>query len=229
MSESTSRQGPPRRHLGLTGGIGAGKSTVAAMLVELGAHLIDADQISRDLMRPGSPVLAQVVEAFGPEILTENGELDRPALARKVFGDDAARERLNGIVHPAVRREAQAQREAALAAGTDTAGEPAGPDGTGTPPAGGERGVVVVEDIPLLAETGQAERFDGVIVVEAAPEVRLERLVTARGMEREDAEARLRAQASDEQRREIATWVVDNSGDLEQTREQVRKIWAELG
>ena len=210
MSESTSRQGTPRRHLGLTGGIGAGKSTVASMLVELGAHLIDADQISRDLMRPGSPVLAQVVEAFGPEILTDNGELDRPALARKIFGDDAARERLNGIVHPAVRREAQAQREAALAAG-------------------GERGVVVVEDIPLLAETGQAERFDGVIVVEAAPEVRLERLVTARGMDREDAEARLRAQASDEQRRAIATWVVDNSGDLEQTREQVRKIWAELG
>lgn len=194
--------------IGLTGGIGSGKSTVARMLVGLGAVLVDADAIARELMEPGQEVLAKTVEAFGPSILDAEGRLDRAALAALVFADESARERLNGIVHPAVRARsaelvAQAVRE---------------PDFSG----------VVVEDIPLLVETGQAGRFDGVLVVETEREVRLGRLVEVRGMTREDAEARMAAQASDGERRAVATWVVDNSGSLIETKVQVERIWAEV-
>lgn len=194
--------------IGLTGGIGSGKSTVARMLVGLGAVLVDADAIARELMEPGQEVLAKTVEAFGPSILDAEGRLDRAALAALVFADESARERLNGIVHPAVRARsaelvAQAVRE---------------PDFSG----------VVVEDIPLLVETGQAGRFDGVLVVETEREVRLGRLVEVRGMTREDAEARMAAQASDGERRAVATWVVDNSGSLLETKVQVERVWAEV-
>lgn len=194
--------------IGLTGGIGSGKSTVAQMLVGLGAVLVDADAIARELMEPGQEVLAKTVEAFGPSIVDAEGRLDRAALAGLVFADDSARERLNGIVHPAVRvRSAELVAQAVQS-----------PDFSG----------VVVEDIPLLVETGQAGRFDGVLVVEAEREVRLGRLVEVRGMTREDAEARMAAQASDGERRAVATWVVDNSGSLEATRGQVVEIWERI-
>lgn len=195
-------------HLGLTGGIGSGKSTVARLLAEHGAVIIDADAISRRLMESGSPVLAQAVEAFGPGILHEDGTLDRPALARVVFGDDAARERLNGIVHPAVREESARQLETA----------PSRPGFAG----------VVVEDIPLLAETGQAGRFDGVLVVTADEEERVRRLIRNRGMSEDEARSRIRAQATDAERAAIATWTVDNSGTPEATREQIDALWAEF-
>lgn len=194
--------------IGLTGGIGSGKSTVAKMLVERGAVLIDADAISRQLMEPGRAVLAETVRAFGEGILTPTGELDRAALASLVFADESARARLNAIVHPAVRAEAARQREAAV----QKLGE----------------GTVIVEDIPLLAETGQAADFDAVIVVEAQHQERLRRLVEVRGMSEADARARIAAQASDEQRRTIATWVIDNSGSLERTAAQVREVFAKI-
>ncbi len=194
--------------IGLTGGIGSGKSTVAKMLVECGAVLIDADAISRQLMEPGRAVLAETVRAFGEGILTPTGELDRAALASLVFADESARARLNAIVHPAVRAEAARQREAAV----QKLGE----------------GTVIVEDIPLLAETGQAADFDAVIVVEAQHGERLRRLVEVRGMSEADARARIAAQASDEQRRAIATWVIDNSGSLERTAAQVREVFTKI-
>lgn len=195
--------------IGLTGGIGSGKSTVAKMLVELGAVLVDADAISRQLMEPGSPVLDAVVAEFGSSILDAEDRLNRQALAGVVFADDSARERLNGIVHPAVRAESARQVEQAQAQ----------PGFSG----------VVVEDIPLLAETGQAHRFDAVIVVETQLAARLERLIQARGMSEEDARARIAAQATDEERRAIATWTVDNSGSLEEARTQVERIWEKIG
>lgn len=194
--------------IGLTGGIGSGKSTVAKMLVECGAVLIDADAISRQLMEPGRAVLAETVRAFGEGVLTPTGELDRAALASLVFADESARARLNAIVHPAVRAEAARQREATV----QKLGE----------------GAVIVEDIPLLAETGQAADFDAVIVVEAQRQERLRRLVEMRGMSEADARARIAAQASDEQRRAIATWVIDNSGSLERTAAQVREVFAKI-
>lgn len=196
------------KRLGLTGGIGAGKSTVSSMLGQLGAVIIDADAISRELMSAGSVLLAQVVEAFGPQILTETGELNRPALARLIFADEDQRQILNSIVHPAVRARSQELAEAAAA-------EP------------GFSGIIV-EDIPLLTETGQASRFDGVILVEADRQLRLDRLMQGRGMSLTEAQARMDAQASDEQRRAIASWVIDNSGSLEETRRQVEDLWREL-
>lgn len=196
------------KRLGLTGGIGAGKSTVSSMLGQLGAVIIDADVISRELMSAGSVLLAQVVEAFGPQILTEAGELNRPALARLIFADEDQRQLLNSIVHPAVRARSQELAEAAAA-------EP------------GFSGIIV-EDIPLLTETGQASRFDGVILVEADRQLRLDRLMQGRGMILAEAQARMDAQASDEQRRAIASWVIDNSGSLEETRRQVEDLWWEL-
>ncbi|GGH57072.1 dephospho-CoA kinase [Rothia aerolata] len=196
------------KRIGLTGGIGSGKSTVAKMFEEMGAVIIDADQISRDLMRPGSPVLAQVAETFGNQILTNDGHLIRPELAKIVFSDSQAREKLNSIVHPAVRRHSAQLAEEAQAA----------PDFSG----------VIIEDIPLLAETGQAHRFDAVVVVEVEPDIRLQRLVQQRGMAEDDARARMATQASDERRREIATWVVDNSRSLDDTRAQVEQIYSRL-
>lgn len=194
-------------HLGLTGGIGSGKSTVAAMLARRGAEIIDADAIARDLMEPGTEVFEDVIQAFGHVVLDNSGALDRAALARVVFSDESARERLNGIVHPAVRAESRKRVDAAEE----------DPDS-----------FVIVQDIPLLVETGQSDSFDGVIVVEAPEAARVERLVTTRGMDPDDARSRIRAQATDEQRRAISTWVIDNSGSEEETEEQVDRLWREL-
>lgn len=196
------------RHLALTGGIGSGKSTVAQFFAERGATIIDADAISRSLMEPGEQVLAEVIEAFGDHLLDDEGHLDRQALADIVFNDDDARDRLNDIVHPAVRAEAKQQRDAAIAADPDHA--------------------IIIQDIPLLVETGQADKFDGVIVVLTDQETRLQRLVETRGMDAEDARARIAAQATDEQRRAVADWVIENSGSLAETERQVEAVWTEL-
>jgi dephospho-CoA kinase len=188
-------------NVALTGGIAAGKSAVARQLAELGAVLIDADAIARAVVAPGTPGLEAVVAAFGPGMLTEAGELDRPALGALVFADAAAREKLNSIVHPLVRAEATRQRAAAP---TDA---------------------VIVQDIPLLVETGQGSDFDLVIVVAAPLDERLRRMVTDRGMDEADARARIDAQATDAQRAAVADIVINNSGSLEQLRQQVTEIW----
>ena len=194
------------RRYAITGGIGSGKSTVAAMFARLGAVIIDADAISRDLMRPTENTLSAVVAEFGPDILHPDGTLNRPALAALVFSDEDARTRLNNIVHPAVRARADALVEQAWRA----------PGFSG----------IIIDDIPLLAETNRAAEFDGVIVVRTGLEKRLSRLTKTRGMAEEDARARIAAQATDAQRAAIATWIIDNDGPAENTQTQVERIWA---
>ncbi|MEQ8144420.1 dephospho-CoA kinase [Streptomyces sp. OP7] len=190
--------------VGLTGGIGAGKSEVSRLLVECGAVLIDADRIAREVVEPGTPGLASVVEAFGEEILAEDGSLDRPRLGALVFGDPEKLARLNAIVHPLVGARSRELEEAA------------------------PEDAVVVHDVPLLTENGLAPLYDLVIVVDASPETQLDRLVRLRGMSEEDARARMAAQAGREQRREIADIVVDNDVPLDALRERVEEVWAEL-
>jgi dephospho-CoA kinase len=190
--------------VGLTGGVASGKSTVSAILAELGAVVIDADAIAREVVAPGTPGLDAVVAEFGPALLTPDGALDRPAMGRLVFGDEAARRRLEAIVHPLVL-----ERMAALEAA-------AGPDD------------VVVHDIPLLAEGGRADTFDAVVVVDAPRDLQLTRMLDDRGWTREDAESRIAAQATREERRAIATHVIDNNGSLAQLRARVEAVYAEL-
>ena len=194
------------RRYAITGGIGSGKSTVAAMFARLGAVIIDADAISRDLMRPTENTLSAVVAEFGPDILHPDGTLNRSALAALVFSNEDARTRLNNIVHPAVRARADALVEQARRA----------PRFSG----------IIIDDIPLLAETNRAAEFDGVIVVRTGLEKRLSRLTETRGMAEEDARARIAAQATDAQRAAIATWIIDNDGSAENTQTQVERIWA---
>lgn len=190
--------------VGLTGGIASGKSTVSAALEELGAVIIDGDKLAREVVERGTPGLAAVVEAFGVELLTPEGDLDRPALGRVVFGDEVKRRVLEGIVHPLVF-ERYAELEASAPAGA-----------------------LVVHDIPLLAESGRADTFDAVLVVDVPVETQVERLVRDRGMERADAEARIAAQATRAQRLAIATHVLDNTGTLAELRKRVDEIHAEL-
>ncbi|MEE1754964.1 dephospho-CoA kinase [Streptomyces sp. SP18CS02] len=190
--------------VGLTGGIGAGKSAVSRLLVSCGAVLIDADRIAREVVEPGTPGLAAVVEAFGPRILTSDGTLDRPALGAIVFHDADRLATLNSIVHPLVGR-----RSAELEAMAD-------------------QDSVVVHDVPLLTENGLAPLYDLVVVVDASPETQLRRLVELRGMSESEARARMAAQATREQRRAVADLVIDNDGPLEALEPQVRKVWAEL-
>lgn len=191
--------------IGLTGGIGAGKSTVSAALARHGAVVVDADRIAREVVEPGSPGLDAVVAAFGPQVLTADGALDRPALAAVVFADPAARRRLDGIVHPLVRARATELERAAREADEDA---------------------VVVHDVPLLVETGQAAAYHLVLVVEAAEDVRVARLV-ARGLGEDDARARIATQATDEQRRAVADVVLGNDGTPEDLHAQVDRFWAE--
>lgn len=191
--------------VGLTGGIASGKSVVSQRVAEHGAVVVDADKLARDIVAPGTEGLAEVVAAFGQEVLDEHGALDRPALGQIVFNDDAAREKLNSIIHPRVRAEAARRREGAAA------------------------GSIVVEDIPLLVETGQQDRFDLVVVVQAPYEERIRRLTENRGMSREEAESRIKAQATDEQRAEAADVVLDNSGTMEQLQTRVDELWDALG
>ena len=189
--------------VGLTGGIGSGKSTVARLLAEHGALVIDADQIAREVVEPGQPALKEVAERFGPDVITTDGSLDRAALAAIVFADAAALADLNAITHPRI-----AVRTAQLIA--------AAPDDA-----------VVVYDMPLLVENDLAEGWDHVIVVEADREVRVRRLIE-RGLDEADIEARMSRQASDEQRRAVADVVIDNSGDLDSLRAQVDHTWPHL-
>jgi dephospho-CoA kinase len=188
--------------IGLTGGIGSGKSTVAALLTQHGARVVDADRIAREVVEPGTPGLAAVVAEFGDGVLTPEGALDRPALAALVFGDPAARARLDAIVHPLVRSRAA---ELVAAAPVDA---------------------VVVQDVPLLVETGQASSFDLVLVVEAEVGTRVARLVE-RGLTAEDARARIASQATDEQRRAVADVVLRNDGDRDALAIEVDRFWAE--
>ncbi len=191
------------RRIGLTGGIGSGKSTVAALLAELGAHVIDADAVAREVVAPGSDGLAALVEAFGTGILSPDGALDRAALAQRVFADDSARAQLNAITHPRI-----AARTAELTA--QLPGD-----------------AVLVHDVPLLAELGLQGNYDFVVVVDAPDEQRVHRLVE-RGLSEPDARARIRAQSTREQRLAVADVVIDNSGSLADLTEQVQKVWPRL-
>ncbi|HET6793381.1 MAG TPA: dephospho-CoA kinase [Acidimicrobiales bacterium] len=189
--------------VGLTGGIGSGKSTVSAMLAARGAVIIDADRIAREVVEPGGPAYQGVVDRFGPSILEPDGRIDRPALAALVFADDAARADLNALTHPAVGK-VMAERMAAEA-GTDH---------------------VVVMDIPLLVE-GRSERsyLAGVLVVDCPEEIAVGRLVSDRGMAESDARARMAAQATREQRLARADFVVDNCGDRDHLAAEVERAW----
>lgn len=190
--------------VGLTGGIGAGKSEVSRLLVSYGAVLIDADRIAREVVEPGTPGLAAVVEAFGDGVLTEGGALDRPKLGSIVFADADRLATLNAIVHPLVgARSAELESRAAA-------------------------GDVVVHDVPLLTENGLAPLYDLVVVVDATPETQLDRLVRLRGMAEAEARARMAAQATRAQRLAIADLVIDNDGPLDALEPQVRKVWDEL-
>ncbi|MEV5258646.1 dephospho-CoA kinase [Streptomyces anulatus] len=190
--------------VGLTGGIGAGKSEVSRLLVKYGAVLIDSDRIAREVVEPGTPGLAAVVEEFGPGVLTAEGTLDRPALGALVFADAGRLAALNAIVHPLVgARAAELERAA-------------------------PEDAVVVHDVPLLTENGLAPLYDLVVVVDATAETQLERLVTLRGMTESDARARMAAQATRDRRRAVADLIVDNDGPLEALEPQVRTVWDEL-
>lgn len=193
--------------VGLTGGIASGKSEVSRRLAERGAVIVDADVLAREAVAPGSEGLAEVVGAFGPEVLTHDGELDRAALGAVVFADPARRETLNGIIHPRVRaRAAQIVADAAAA----------------------DPHAVVVQDIPLLVETGQAGSFDVVVVVDAPDDVRVARLRARNGMSEDEARARMAAQATREERLAAAHHVIANTGSLAGLRVQVDRLWDDV-
>ncbi|WP_418276970.1 dephospho-CoA kinase [Isoptericola jiangsuensis] len=193
--------------IGLTGGIASGKSVAARRFGERGAVVLDHDVLAREVVAPGTVGLEQVVEAFGRSVLLADGSLDRPALGRRVFGDDDARARLEGIIHPEVRR-LSAEREAAAAAAVPDA--------------------VVVHDIPLLVETGQVGGFHLLVVVHAPADLRVRRLVQGRDLAPEDARARLRAQASDDERLQVADVVLDGSGSVADLNRQVDDLWVRV-
>ena len=190
--------------VGLTGGVASGKSTVAGMLTDLGAVVIDADAIAREVVAAGTPGLAAVVAEFGEELLTPDGELDRPAMGSLVFHDESARRRLEAIVHPLVF-ERYAEQEAAA-----------------------PEGALVVHDIPLLVESGRASEFDAVVVVDVPRELQVERMLRDRGWSLVDAEARIAAQATREQRLAVATHVIENTGTLDELRARVAAVHAAL-
>jgi dephospho-CoA kinase len=189
--------------VGLTGGIASGKTAVSDLLQQRGAVIIDADLLAREVVEPGTPALAAIVERFGPTVVVD-GALHRPALGKVVFADPEARRDLERIVHPAVRA-----RAAELTA--------AAPDGS-----------VVVQVIPLLVETGQQGSFDTVVVVDVDPETQLRRLQARNGLSREDAESRLAAQASREERLAAADHVLLNSGGLDELERQVDDLWRKI-
>ena len=190
--------------VGLTGGIGAGKSEVARLLAGHGAVVVDADELAREAVAPGTPGLAAVVAEFGPEVLAADGSLDRAALGEIVFSDPSRRAALEKIVHPYVGRRSSALMAAAPA------------------------DAVVVYDVPLLVENGLQDAYDVVVVVDAPDEARLRRLVELRGMSEADARGRMAAQATREARRAVADHVVTNDGVLDALRSQVDRIWSSL-
>lgn len=189
--------------VGLTGGIGSGKSAVAGRLARNGAVIIDADQLAREVVAPGTDGLAEIVDIFGPAVLTDDGALDRPALAAKVFGDDEARRRLEGVIHPLVRVRTVEMTQAA------------------------ERNAIVVNDVPLLAEAGLGAAYHLVIVVDADRDRRTRRLVETRGMAVAEVAARMAAQAGDDRRRAAADVLLDNNGTLDELHARVDGIYRE--
>jgi dephospho-CoA kinase len=195
--------------VGLTGGIGSGKSEVARRLVARGAVLIDADVAAREVVVPGSRGLARITAAFGDDVLSPDGSLNRPRLGEIVFTDPELRAKLNAIVHPLVRQWMLAAERTAVQAAS-----PPGP--------------VIVHDVPLLAESRGKGGFDLVIVVDVPPELQVERLVSQRGMAPEQARARMAAQASREQRLDVADVVIDNAGSLADLDRRVGEVWADL-
>jgi dephospho-CoA kinase len=190
--------------VGLTGGVASGKSTVSLLLAELGAIVIDADLLAREVVAPGTDGLAEIVEVFGPDVLTADGELDRPAVGAIVFADEAKRRALEAIIHPRVRERGRELEAAA-------------PEGS-----------VVVHDIPLLVETGQPSHFDAVVVVDVPVDVQVQRMIDLRGLTREEAEARIAAQASREDRLAAATYVIDNTGSLADLAARVAEVYDDL-
>jgi dephospho-CoA kinase len=190
--------------VGLTGGIGAGKSEVSSRLAEHGVIVIDADTVAREVVAPGTPGLAEVTAVFGPGVLSQDGSLDRTRLGEIVFADAGLRAQLNAIIHPLV---AARMRELEQQAGP---------------------GALIVHDVPLIAENGLAGNYDIVVVVDVPPRIQLDRLIRQRGLTREQASARIAAQASREQRLAVAGIVVDNSGSLAELDRQVGELWAEL-
>ncbi|MDO7869416.1 dephospho-CoA kinase [Nocardioides jiangxiensis] len=190
--------------LGLTGGIASGKSTVSRMFADLGAIIIDSDVLAREVVAPGTEGLAEVVAAFGEDVLTDAGEMDRAKVGAIVFADPEKRKVLEQVIHPRVFMRALEIDQAA-----------------------GEHDVVI-NDIPLLVETDQADRFDAVVVVDVPRELQVERMVRDRGMTVEEATARIGAQATREQRLAVATYVIENTGTLEDLRRQVGQVWAQL-
>ena len=190
--------------VGLTGGIGSGKSEVSARLDERGAVVIDADKIAREVVEPGTPGLVAVVAEFGDDVLLPSGALDREKVGKIVFADSERLAALNAIVHPLVGERMQELMDAAPA------------------------DAVVVYDVPLLTENGLAPMYDEVVVVDAPEETQIERLTSRRGMTEEDARARMAAQASREERRAVATHVIDNSGTLDDLKTQVDALWETL-
>jgi len=190
--------------VGLTGGVASGKSTVSLLLAELGAIVIDADLLAREVVQPGTDGLAEIVETFGRDVLTDEGELDRPAVGAIVFADETKRRALEAIIHPRVRERGRELEASA-------------PEGS-----------VVVHDIPLLVETGQPAHFDAVLVVDVPVETQVQRMIDLRGLTRDEAEARIAAQASREQRLAAATHVIDNTGTLADLAARVAEVYDEL-
>jgi len=188
--------------IGLTGGIGAGKSTVAQLFEERGVPIVDADAIARDVVKPGEPALAELVEHFGDSILGADGELNRGKLAEVAFADAESHEALNAIMHPAISAET-AKRIDALR---------------------GDHSVIV-HDVPLLVEAGLTGNYDLTVLVDTPAQIRLQRLTELRGMDPEDAKKRIAAQATDEQRRAACDVALDNSGDIEHLRAQFEEMW----
>ena len=193
--------------MGLTGGIASGKTVVAARLAGHGAVVVDADEIAREVVEPGTPGLARIAEEFGSGVIAADGVLDRAALGAIVFADPAKLAVLNGITHPAVLELSQRRFAEAGAADPDA---------------------VVVYDVPLLSEVRGRAEFDVVVVVSAPEETRIERMVTLRGMSRDEAERRIRSQVSEEERRALADFVIESGGTLDETLAQADAVWEQL-
>jgi dephospho-CoA kinase len=211
--------------VGLTGGIGAGKSEVSRLLDEYGAVIVDADKIAREVVEPGTPGLAAVVAEFGEEILAPDGTLDRPKLGSLVFADTERLAALNAIVHPLVgERSAELERQAQEAAQAEQAQQAAAAESA----QGQDGGAVIVHDVPLLAENGLAPLYDLVLVVDASPETQMDRLVRLRGMTEGEAAARMAAQATRRERLAVSDIVIKNDGPLEELQARVREVWDAL-
>lgn len=193
--------------IALTGGIASGKSVVASRLAEHGAVVVDADKIAREVVEPGTPALARIAEEFGPSVIAPDGSLDRAALGAIIFADDAKRSILNQITHPAVLELSQRRFAEAGAADPDA---------------------IVIYDVPLLTEVRGRAEFDGVIVVSAPEEVRIERMVSLRGLSRDEAEKRIRSQAPEEERRALADHLIESGGTLDETLAQADAVWEQL-